>query len=367
MNEPAAAEHPAKAQTAPGIIDCDIHPGVPSVKVLLPYMDPYWADAFVQRGMDGFDMASYPPGAPISCRPDWRLEKGKPGTSLAQLQAQALDAFGVRFAICNPLYGGQVAVSETMAAALCSALNDWIAAEWMAKDPRLRASIVVPVQNPQLAAEEIERKAPDKRFVQVLLPSGAEMLYGKSYYWPIFAAAEKHGLPVGIHAGLMYRHAPTSNGWPSFFLHDYVAGSQVFEDQLLSMVSEGLFVKFPGLRIVLLESGVTWLPGFIWRAIKTWRGVRAEVPWVKRSPAAYIREHVRLTMQPFDAPADAGIVGQILDEIGSDEMLLFATDFPHWQFDGAEAVPPGFSPALLRKIMVDNPLATYPRLKETIA
>ena len=66
-------------------IDCDIHPGVPSVKVLLPYMDPYWADAFVQRGMDGFDMASYPPGAPISCRPDWRLERAKPGTSLAQL------------------------------------------------------------------------------------------------------------------------------------------------------------------------------------------------------------------------------------------------------------------------------------------
>jgi len=112
---------------------------------------------------------------------------------------------------------------------------------------------------------------------------------------------------------------------------------------------------------------VTWLPGFIWRAIKTWRGVRAEVPWVKRSPAAYIREHVRLTMQPFDAPPDAGIVEQILDEIGSDEMLLYATDWPHWQFEGEQVVPPGFSPALLRKIMVDNPLATYPRLKEPAA
>ena len=51
-----------------GGIDCDIHPGVPSVKVLLPYMDSYWADAFVQRGMDGFDMASYPPGAPLPTR-----------------------------------------------------------------------------------------------------------------------------------------------------------------------------------------------------------------------------------------------------------------------------------------------------------
>jgi uncharacterized protein len=350
-----------------GAIDCDIHPGVPGIRALLPYMDAHWRDAFVSRGMDGFDMASYPPGAPISCRPDWRRPGAKPGTDLAQMQEAALDAFGTRLAICNPLYGGQVAVSETMGAAICSAVNDWIAAEWLAREPRLRASIVVPAQAPHLAAEEIERLAPDRRFVQVLLPAGAEMLYGKRYYWPIFAAAAKHGLPVAIHAGLMYRHAPTSNGWPSFLLHDYVAGSQVFEDQLLSLISEGTFETFPSLRVVLLESGVSWLPGFIWRAIKTWRGVRAEVPWVKRSPAAYIREHVRLSMQPFDAPPDPAIVGQILDEIGSDDMLLYATDWPHWQFDGDRPVPPGFSPALLRKITVDNPLATYPRLQESAA
>ena len=53
--------------------------------------------------------------------------------------------------------------------------------------------------------------------------------------------------------------------------------------------------------------------------------------------------------------------------IGSEEMLLFATDYPHWQFEGAQAVPPGLPPALLRRIMVDNPLATYPRLKESVA
>lgn len=350
-----------------GAIDCDIHPGVPGIKALLPYMEPYWQDAFVQRGMDGFDMASYPPGAPISCRPDWRLDKLRPGSDIAQLRSAALDAFGTRLAICNPIYGGWVAVNETMGAAICSAINDWIADKFLAEDDRLRASIVVPVQAPLRAAEEIERKAADKRFVQVLIPAGAEMLYGKSYYWPIFEAAVKHDLPVGIHAGSMFRHAPTSNGWPSHYLHDYVSQSQIFEDQLLSLINEGTFVKFPSLRIVLLESGVSWLPGFLWRAIKTWRGVRAEVPWVKRSPAEYIRDHIRLSMQPFDAPPDPAIVQQLLEEIGSDEMLLFATDWPHWQFEGMQAVPPGFSPALLRKIMVDNPLATYSRLKETVA
>ena len=48
-------------------------------------------------------------------------------------------------------------------------------------------------------------------------------------------------------------------------------------------------------------------------------------------------------------------------------MLLFATDFPHWHFDGNDALPPGLSPDLIRRITVDNPLATYPRLKETLS
>lgn len=348
----------------PGAVDCDIHPGVQGIRTLLPYMDEHWRDHFVRRAADDFDLASYPPRSPLVCREDWRVPQGKPGTSFDLLQRQALDAFGLRYAICNPLYGGAVAVSDAMGAAICRAMNDWIAAEWLARDRRLRASIIVPAQAPDLAVEEIERLAPDRRFVQVLLPAAAELLYGKRYYWPIWEAAVRHGLPVGLHAGLAYRYAPTSNGWPSHHLHDYVAASQVFEDQLLSLVTEGTFGRFPALKVVLLESGVTWLPSFLWRHLKTWRGVRPEVPWVDRPPPEIIRDQVRLTMQPFDAPSDPEAVAQVIEQIGSDDMLLFATDYPHWQFEGMEAAPAGIPPAVLRKAMRDNPLATYPRLQE---
>jgi len=90
------------------------------------------------------------------------------------------------------------------------------------------------------------------------------------------------------------------------------------------------------------------------------------VPWVDRSPAEIVREHFRLTVQPFDAPADAEIVKRLIEQIDCDDMLLFATDYPHWQFDGPEPLPPGFSAELVRKISVDNPLATYSRLKESV-
>ena len=57
--------------------------------------------------------------------------------------------------------------------------------------------------------------------------------------------------------------------------------------------------------------------------------MRREIPWVRRAPSQYIREHVRLTVQPFDAPADAAIVKQLIDQLGSDEMLMYSSDFPH--------------------------------------
>ena len=348
------------------MIDCDIHPSVPDIKALLPYMEEFWQESFVARGIDGLDMQSYPPGAPITCRPDWRADRGKAGISLDVMRRQALDPFGLELAICNTLYGGQVALSESMGAAICSAVNDWIAEHWLDQEPRLRASIVVPAQAPLLAAQEIERKASDRRFVQVLMPVACEMMLGRSYYWPIYEAAMRHDLPIGLHAGSMYRYTPVSTGWPSHFLHDYVGHSQTFEDQLLSLISNGVFVKFPSLRLVLIESGVTWLPGFLWRAVKTWRGVRAEVPWVRESPADTIRRQVRLTAQPIDAPPDPKSLDRIIDQIACDDMLLFATDYPHWQFEGDASLPPGLSPDLVRKMRHDNPLATYPRLKETL-
>jgi hypothetical protein len=291
----------------------------------------------------------------------------KPGSSLERLRADALDAFGSRVAICNCLYGASSVFNVDFAAALARAINDWLAAEWLDHEPRLRASIVLPIQDPELAVAEIERRAGDPRFVQVLVPAGGEAPLGRRFYWPIFAAAEKHGLPVCIHAGSTFRHATTSNGWPSYYLEDYVTMSHAFQAQLLSLVAEGVFTKFPGLTVVLAESGFTWLPQFMWRQVKTWRAMRAEIPWVDRAPAEIIRDHVRITLQPTDVPPDASAIGQVIDMIGTDRFLLFSTDYPHWQFDGDNALPAGLSESLVRKVLIENPLATYPRLKESVA
>jgi predicted TIM-barrel fold metal-dependent hydrolase len=348
-----------------GAIDCDLHPAVPSMSVLVPYLDDYWREMVAVRALDRLNLSltSYPQNAPISCRPDWMLEDdAKPGSSLKATQAHVLDRYKARYGILNCLYGAQVFHSEDMAAAFCRATNDWIRDEWLSRDPRLRASIVIPAHNTELAVAEIERRADDFRFVQVMMLVSGEVTLGRRQLWPIYQLVEKLELPIGVHAGSAYRYAPTAVGWPSHFVEDYVAQSAAFENQLQSMISEGVFAKFPNLKVVAIESGLTWLSGFVWRADKTWKGVRAEVPWVTRPPSEIVRDHVRFTVQPIDAADECEAILRLVDHIKSDRLFLFSTDYPHWQFDGDAALPSGLPDELSRRIMSENALATYPRL-----
>ena len=62
---------------------------------------------------------------------------------------------------------------------------------------------------------------------------------------------------------------------------------------MLSLIYEGVFLKCPGLKVVLMESGVSWLPAFMWRANKTWRGVRVEVPDRSRTGGDHARPFPR--------------------------------------------------------------------------
>jgi predicted TIM-barrel fold metal-dependent hydrolase len=86
---------------------------------------------------------------------------------------------------------------------------------------------------------------------------------------------------------------------------------------------------------------------------------------VQRAPSEIVRDNVRLTLQPVDAPPDSDQVLRMIDHMGSDRLLLFSTDYPHWQFDGTDAMPSGLSADLTRRILVDNALETYARLRET--
>jgi predicted TIM-barrel fold metal-dependent hydrolase len=68
-----------------------------------------------------------------------------------------------------------------------------------------------------------------------------------------------------------------------------------------------------------------------------------------------------------DAPPDPALPNRLFDHMQSNELILFSTDYPHWQFDGDDVLPEGLSAELVRKIMIDSPHATYGRLPQQVA
>jgi hypothetical protein len=128
---------------------------------------------------------------------------------------------------------------------------------------------------------------------------------------------------------------------------------------LTSMVVEGIFERFPTLKIVLIEAGFAWLPSLAWRLDRLWQRLRVETPHLKRLPSEYIRDHVWLTTQPMEEPQPREHVLDAIDWIGWDR-LLFATDYPHWDYDDpTQVLPFRISDSKRQQFFIDNARALY--------
>jgi predicted TIM-barrel fold metal-dependent hydrolase len=337
------------------VIDCDIHTALPNAEALFPYLSEHWREYIRTSAFKGAVDTAYPPNAPTTHPPD---RSGAP--DLEAVRRDVLDPWAVERGILNCTYAVDSLHNPDTAAAMAAAVNDWLVAEWLDKEPRLRASMVVPTRVPEMGAREIDRIGSHPGIVQILLPVRSEAPYGHRRYLPIFEAADRHNLVVSLQFGGAPGNPPTGSGWPSYYIEEYVGMAQVFQTQVLNMVVEGLFDRFPNLRVALIEGGWTWLPSLMWRIDKDWKGLRREVPWNTRVPSEYIRERIRLSLQPIDAPPDEKHLLQIVEQMGSDELLMFSTDYPHWHFDTpAQAIPSGLPETTRRKILYDNARSFY--------
>ena len=92
------------------------------------------------------------------------------------------------------------------------------------------------------------------------------------------------------------------NGQESYYVEKRQNRSVGYMGHLASMVFEGLFERYPTLRVLFVEGGYIWLPAFLWHMDDDWKMLRSETPWVTRPPSEYIFEHCRFTTQPMEQP-----------------------------------------------------------------
>jgi nitrite reductase/ring-hydroxylating ferredoxin subunit len=98
---------------------------------------------------------------------------------------------------------------------------------------------------------------------------------------------------------------------------------------LISLVTEGVFIKYPELKFVLIEAGVCWLPPLVWRLDKNWRSLRQTAPWLDRRPSEIVFEHIYLTIQPIEEPDRPEHFRRMLEMFPADRMVMLLNVCPH--------------------------------------
>jgi uncharacterized protein len=350
------------------IIDCDVHHARRSDEELLTYLSPGWREYVSDRGPAGNVPLTVQDGLPnphgfmrIETYPD---SGGEPGSDFATLRRQVLGRADVRRIVLTFGDDSHVAGHHNpyFAAELARALNDWTVERWLSMDPRIASSILVASQLPEVAADEIHRHAANPRMVQVMLVDNPfNYGFGHPIFHPIYKAAQETGRPVAIHGGAGGWANPPSTGGGNvnFYIEAHALWPQAVMTHLVSFISHGVFDKFPKLRLLLIEAGSAWLPSLLWRFDAEYKGLRREVPWLRRLPSEYVAEHVWLTTQPLELPPRKEQVVELLSWFNGADRLVYSSDYPHWDADEVSYVAARLPSSWHRRIFFDNAMKFY--------
>lgn len=339
-----------------GIVDLDVHP-TPPPGALRAYLPRRWRDydRVYGRRSSGGSMIDYPPLVGYGQRGDlWGPNGEFPGSSVEAVRAELLEPYDVQLGMLQCLDTAAQALNQDFAAALCRAVNDWELEHMVYPEPRLRAAIAIAYESTEHAVDEITRIGSDPGVRGIsMLAKTAEPL-GRRRYWPIYEAAERHSLPILVHLSSGGGHANSPSGWTAYHPEYHVAHTVSFQTLVASLIFEGTFDAFPRLKFALVEGGLTHYATWFQRLDYTWETLRAELPDLQRKPSEYIHDHFFFSTQPMDEPRKPEHLLEMLYEIGEDN-IVFATDYPHFDFDSPVTALPGNLPQPLReKILRGN-------------
>jgi predicted TIM-barrel fold metal-dependent hydrolase len=253
-----------------------------------------------------------------------------------------MDGTGIDWTVVYPTAGLAVGriVAVDFAIAACRAYNNWLHEAYVSKSPRIKGVALVPVQDPQAAAEELRRAVKELGMVGAMLPStgeGIKLHLGDKSYWPLYEEADRLGCALAVHGGC-HHHLGLDSFSVYYPVHalGHPLGVMI---QAAAMVSHGVFERFPNLRVGYLEGGATWVPFLLDRLNRSYHGhlqVGLDGEYVpgprpEEGAPAYFARLVKEGRIFVGFDCDDHGLAYAIQRTGP-SAYLFASDFPHESF-----------------------------------
>jgi predicted TIM-barrel fold metal-dependent hydrolase len=354
-------------------IDVDVHHTWASDNEIIEYMPAVWRE-YVSGPGAGHQLAIKPrtssiqhPGGVNKRLETFPPSGGPPGSDYETLRRQLLDKYNIERCIIGFDAANNCAVNNPyFAHAITQAINDWNLDRWLSlPDQRIYGVALVPTQLPVEAAKEIRRVGKHPRIVEARLTfNGLSKPFGHPLYDPIFEAAEEMDLPVAMHATGAEQYTGvlthTAGGRPMTRFEQHTLMIEGSIQHIASLLINGVFEKFPRLKFIAVETGIAWTPWLMWSLDAHFDVLRRESKWVKKLPSEYFREHIRLTTQPLELSPKPEQFVQLMEAFGGvDDLLCFATDYPHWDADSPTYISRRLPQSWHRKVFYENALSVY--------
>jgi uncharacterized protein len=167
---------------------------------------------------------------------------------------------GIEWTVLYPTFAlsyGKI-VSVDYAVELCRAYNDWVANTYVRTDPRFKAMAIIPMQDPPEAAKELRRAVTELGLMGAMLPSnGLSQPLGAKQFWPVYEEANRLGCCLSVHGGAHDRFGMDQmNMYVPVHALGHPWGLAI---NCASILYNGIFERFPKVRIAFLEGGIAWL------------------------------------------------------------------------------------------------------------
>jgi len=244
-----------------------------------------------------------------------------------------MDAMGVDYACLFPtpmLFLGlhpQIEV-ET---ALCRAYNRWLCERILAHEPRIVSMLYLPFNDPEAAYRTVKDFGDKKGVVGFMVTSPRYKPVHDNAYMKTYALLEEMGKPISFHAAYSWddRALQMTNRFISVHSLGFMWFNMI---HMTNWVINGLPERFPKLKVLWIESGLTWAYSLMQRLDHSYMMRTSDCPSCKRKPSEYMREMFYYT-QPMEIPDDLSILEATFKMINAESQLVWSSDYPHWDFD----------------------------------